>query len=69
MDRQPVTGHAFFGVLPMSAEPNDVMALLEPIRQGSTEAKNQLVRLLYDRTAEIAEALAQLPEAERAPWQ
>jgi RNA polymerase sigma factor (TIGR02999 family) len=33
----------------MSSEPNDVTALLERIRQGSAEARNELVALLYDR--------------------
>jgi RNA polymerase sigma factor (TIGR02999 family) len=33
----------------MSSEPNDITAVLERIRQGSAEAKNELVALLYDR--------------------
>jgi RNA polymerase sigma factor (TIGR02999 family) len=33
----------------MSSEPNDVTALLERIRQGSAEARDELFALLYDR--------------------
>jgi RNA polymerase sigma factor (TIGR02999 family) len=33
----------------MSANPNDVTALLERIRQGSAEARDELIALLYDR--------------------
>src|SRR5262245_8889584 len=33
----------------MSTEPNDVTALLQRIREGSAEARNELITLLYDR--------------------
>jgi RNA polymerase sigma factor (TIGR02999 family) len=33
----------------MSSQPNHITALVERIRQGSAEAKNELVALLYDR--------------------
>src|SRR3954465_4177571 len=49
MDRQPVTAFPLSWGVSMSTESSTVTALLERIRQGSAEAKDELVALLYDR--------------------
>jgi hypothetical protein len=51
----------------MSSDSNDVTVLLERIRQGSAQAKNELIALLYDRFRQRAHQRLQ-PSAPAIRW-
>jgi RNA polymerase sigma factor (TIGR02999 family) len=50
MKPTPVTSFSFFWSFPMAPEPDDrITTLLEQVRDGSNEARNELVAVIYDR--------------------